>query len=253
MLFPQADNIKRVSGQLNSVVGGDLVSILLRQSVRLGNLLRTAQFQSKKLLLQQMNPQLQKSFNPNTARLQAISPTYSPPYVFLAGIPVTTKSQETYQYSSDATQFPVESGSMLTDHVILQPLRITVAAEICNWEDGRPEYALQLLEEMWRLRLPIELQTVHKKIPDMVLVNLQVENTVPAWGALSFRATFQSISLITLQTEKYSTGKVTPTSKTSGANNSKSVESPVRNGKSRPNPLGAGPGVSVQSLFRASH
>ena len=207
------DQLRQIA---NSAVGGNVVTILARQAIKLNALKGVMKFEAQR------------------AQLESYTPPYEQPTVFVAGVPVSVRQQETYTFQSDISNHAIESGAALTDHVILQPVRVDLSFEVTNWEAGQAEHSLNLLEELWRSRALIDLLTEHKKISDMVLINLQADNCVPNWGRLAYRASFQQIKFVTLQTSKFQAKKVAHTEKTGGPDTSKSNEAPVDNGQAAP-------------------
>ena len=189
----------RIYQAKEAFLGGDIISIVLRQSMRLKALLASRR------------------------AIGAIKEVDNP-VTWIADIPITVIKQEGYNYSSDATQYPIESGAIISDHVILRPLRIDISFEISNMDFNEAGYALDLFEELWMLRVPLELITYHKKIPNMVLVNFQASNTVPEWGKVAGRATFQQVGLCSSTTITGAQREVKPTEKTSGSDVEKSAE-----------------------------
>ena len=216
------DQLQLVS---NSVFGGNLETIFLQQAIRLNAVASAINFQMKR------------------AALSTVTPIYIPPSVAIAGIPVTTRTQESYMYQSDVPHFPTEKGAVLTDHVILHPIQINIAFVVSNWNPDDAKYSLALLDLMWRSRKRIELQLTHRKLDNMVLTHLQADNEAPNWRALSFRATFEQVNLVELQTVPIEKEKVQPTEKTSGAEVSKSAEYPTDRGYQKPQTTG------LQSLW----
>jgi len=200
----------------NSLVGGNIVTILARSAIRLNALRQAAIFEAKR----------------NQVYSQTVP--YQPPAPLIAGVPVSARLQETYSYTSSPTQHAVESGAILTDHVIVQPIKINLSFEVSNFQDGVAEYALILLEDMWKNRRPLELITEHKKIQDMVLINLQADNSAPVWGKLVFRATFQQIKLVSLETIDYPEEKLRPADTTGGPDTFLSSESATNQGLQQP-------------------
>lgn len=190
----------------DAFVGGDIISIILRQSIRLKALRGQAAFDNKRSQLININEPIK---NPTT---------------FLADIPITVKKQEAYTLTSDMTRHPVEAGAVISDHVILQPIRVDVSFEVSNWEQGTASYALELFEALWRLREPIDLMTYHKKITNMIIISFQGANSVPEWGKLSARASFQQIGLGQIETTVYGPKKVKHSSKTGGPDTTLSAQ-----------------------------
>lgn len=183
----------------NSLLGGGIVSILARQSIRLNAMLAARQFQLRRTQLGQMVP------------------LYTPPSVWVAGaIPVSVKTQEAYSYSADITQHAVESGAVLSDHVIVHPVKLDLSFEVSNWEPGFAEYADQLLTALFEERIPLDLQTHHKQIPSMVMTSLQADNSLPSWGSISYRASFTQVKFLTIESIKYPVSRVKATEKTGG-------------------------------------
>jgi len=195
----------RTRTAVDTFVGGDVVAIVLRQSMRLKAFADGAAFRARQQQL-------------TTIRGNVFNPT-----AFVADIPVTVIQQEAYELSADATQYPVESGAIISDHIILRPIKITISFEVSNWEGGKPSYAMDLIEALWARRIPVELMTNFRKIPNMVLTNFSGSNSVPQWGVLSGRATFQQIGLGVLQTVQWTREKVTPTEKTGGPDTTQSA------------------------------
>lgn len=208
-----SDQLQLVS---NSVLGGSLETIFLRQAIRLNAVTAAINFQAQRVALSSVNP------------------VYIPPRVAIAGIPVTTRTQESYMYRSDVPHFPTEKGAVLTDHVILHPIQINIAFVVSNWNPDDAKYSLSLLDLMWRSRKRLELQLTHRKLDNMILTHLQADNEAPNWKALSFRATFEQVNLVELEAVQMPKEKVEPTEKTSGAEVSKSAEYPVDRGYQKP-------------------
>lgn len=182
----------------NSLLGGNIITILARQAIRLNAMRAASRFQAKR------------------AELENMTPAYTPPAVFVAGIPVSTRTQEAYSYSADVSQHSVESGAVLSDHVILHPIRVDLSFEITNWEPGFAEYASQLLDDLYHQRTPVDLITEHKRLESMVITSLQSDNSLPAWGALSFRVSFAQVKFLTIESVKFPADRVEKTPKTSG-------------------------------------
>jgi len=183
----------------NKALGGSIVTILARQAIRL-NAMQAAR----------------QSLARRTQLVQQV-PVYTPPSVWVAGaIPVSVKTQEAYSYSADVTQHSVESGAILSDHVILQPVKLDLCFEVSNWEPGFAEYADQLLTTLWAERIPLDLQTQHRQMTSMVMTSLQSDNSLPSWGSMVYRASFTQVRFLTIESVRYPVSRVTATEKTSG-------------------------------------
>lgn len=221
ILDDYSNTISRVS---NSLIGGDVVSIAIRQALRfkaLGGVFARAS---------------------TIAELSSIRPDYTPPNVAIVGIPVSTKQQETYTYTADVTMFPVESGAILSDHVILQPMRIDIVATITNWDDGQQaSYSFELLEKMWRTREVVEVQTKHRLLKNMIITNLELSNDLPNWGALEINISFMQVDFVQIEKIGGTADEDTkPTTATAGPNVSTSVSEPVNKGGQKLIPIETG-------------
>lgn len=190
----------------NATLGGSIVGILLREKTRLQSMY--------------IDPLLNK-----------FGWSVQNPHPFIAGIPVSTRKQEATAYKADVTQHAVESGAILSDHVILHPIRLELSFDVTNWDAHYAKQAQELLEQLFFGRIPVDLQTEHKQLSNMVMTDLQVNNTAPEWGKLDCRASFQQLSFVTLETEAFPATKVQPKEQTGGPPTPKSAETATNNGR----------------------
>ncbi len=193
---------------VDATLGGSIVAIVLRE---------------KALLQRQFIDPLLGAYNVQN------------PTPFMAGIPITTRKQEATSYKADVTQHAVESGAILSDHVILQPIRLELSFDVSNWDNGYVKQAQTLLEQLFLSRTPLDLQTEHKQLSNMVMTSLQIDNTAPQWGKLNCRASFAQLSFVTLETEAFPERKVAPEDQTGGPATPKSAETATNNGRQTPN------------------
>lgn len=212
-------NLQLVS---NSLVGGNVIAMIgrgvmrvnaARQAATFAAGVKRTQLQQNQLSQQGRTTAAQQAAAFEALRSQLRSGSVTPesrqnPDISLFTVPISTREQETYTYRADVTQHAVEQGSIYSDHVIIQPVRIDLSFGISNIDGtagafDRARYALELLDGIFRSRSPIELLTEHKRLPDMVMVSLQADNSVPEWGALRCRASFQQIRVATLEVAPY--------------------------------------------------
>ena len=148
------------------------------------------------------------------------------PQEFIIDIPITSIQSESHSFEAEIAQNAIETGAKVSDHVILLPKKVDVSFEISNWNDEDPRNSYELLEKHFESRMPVDLITKHKLLKNMVLRNLQMLNTVPRWGVLACRASFQQIGLadLIITTGKANKAKVKPTTKTSEPDVSKSAQ-----------------------------
>jgi hypothetical protein len=201
-------------------LGGNVVAVLYRQSV-LGAAIARAAYDKARFFGTAYGGSIAFERNPSNVGI-------------ISAVPITTRLQEAYSFSADITQHAVEGGIIYPDHVILRPVRIDLSFEVSNWEDSSPKNSLDQLELIWKTRKPVSLLTKHRRIPDMILFDLRAENGLPEWGKLCYRASFQSIASVKLNSTKVAPDSVAATDKTGGPNMSKSLESATVSGKQTP-------------------
>jgi hypothetical protein len=206
----------------SSLFGGNIVTVLSRAALRAQAAMASLAFRSRIAGLQ----------------VQAGEMEYSPPRVELGCIPISVKKQETYAYRADITQHAVEIGANLSDHVIMQPARVDISFEVTNWDLATAQQAHDSFVKMMYERKPLDLETAHTIMKDMVLISYQAENVMPNWGALDCRASFIQVKYVSLEIMKMSEGDVAATDNTGGPNVSKSASSPVQKGAVKPKDIG---------------
>lgn len=202
----------------NAALGGNIVTILARTIIRAKAKAAALAFRARAAQLQVRGGEVE----------------YISPEVYLCGIPISVKKQEAYTYRADITQHAVESGANLTDHVILQPVRIDVSFEITNWDLANPQQAHDLLVKLWEDRTPLDLLTFHSVMKDMIMTSYSAENSVPNWGALECRASFTQLKFIAIESIKFPEEKVSPTENTGGTDVSKSAVTEKNTGRQTP-------------------
>jgi len=170
-LVPSALSTGRYISVANSLIGGKVTSILQKQKL--------------------MAKAKATGYGTDTSNYQAQE-------AYVAGIPVSTRMQETYQLQSEATLHALESGAKVTDHVILNPLKVDCSFTVVNMNYAAPRTILQHFIDLWQSRNIVTLITEHQLLENMVLINLQADNAAPEWGKLDFRCTFQQIGFYTL-------------------------------------------------------
>lgn len=150
---------------------------------------------------------------------------YQPPVYWLnSTIPFTAVTQEVYEMSAEATQHAVETGAVLSDHVILKPLRVEMEFEVSNY-DGlgkNAKLAKTALNEaliLWMNRKWFTLITTHRSLDNMLCLHVRAINEASSWGRLAFRATFQQIKQVSLSVASFPAEKVQGALGTNAATN----------------------------------
>lgn len=113
-------------------------------------------------------------------------------------IEVRVLKTEAHKISSAATQYPVEDGKSIIDHVNLNPNQVSITCEITN-SNGGANQAVIALGQFIRLRderTVINLTTEHALYKNMVLVNIAPVHQAPYKGALKYDLTFQQVGIV---------------------------------------------------------
>ena len=164
----------------------------------------------------------------------AAAQAFQQPVIFVAGVPVTARKQEVYEYDAEMTLFAIESAQYASDHIILRPIKIELECQVGNWYPQMPGYALNLFEQIWNSRNLLTLITQHKQIPNMALKGYRAENEAPMWGKLDFHLTFQQMPLVISTTSNYAPSQTAAGPNTGGADVSKSVNPATNSGQTTP-------------------
>ena len=169
------------------------------------------------------------------------------PLVDVAGIPVNVITQEQYIYQADITTNPIESGAKLTDHVIINPLKVSINFEVVNFPDMDQKYVFGLFETMFKNRQTTTLLTRHKQLENMIMTGFQPTNSLPNWGGFRARAEFQQIGLVTVQTAKISRKDASPNG-ASKKNVEKTATDSTKKGEAKKTPVPSG--STASQLFK---
>jgi hypothetical protein len=118
--------------------------------------------------------------------------------ITIAGIEVRILKMEVHNLTSTPTQYPVESGKSIIDHVILNPNVVHIQCEMPNTNAGteRARGVMLQFNQMREKREPIQLMTEHASYKNMVLVALTPVHQAPYKGALVIDLVFQQVGII---------------------------------------------------------
>ena len=118
----------------------------------------------------------------------------------VAGITVTVKESESHTYTANLTKLALESGSIVTDHMILEPVSVAVSFSATNAGQGR-QAAKDIFDAFVNLqttRTLIELVTEHAVYSNMALTSLTPMHSAPYKGTITCTATFEQVNFVAL-------------------------------------------------------
>jgi hypothetical protein len=149
--------------------------------------------------------------------LLVTEPLYDGTEDVVTEIPLDARVSSTYRFSSEITEFPVESGATITDHVHLRPDEITLEGVVSDTPvnelptylglrgDGegqtsgpRTQSAFDALFVCWRDRLPLTVVTRYMIFDDMLIESFEVPRRPDDGEALWFSCNLKKI--VTVET-----------------------------------------------------
>ena len=150
---------------------------------------------------------------------EVISIFYPDPKARLGELVIDAFIHETHTFSSEITEHPIESGSVIGDHVYNMPFALTIDGIISNTPmslvglvafDSAKRFltnpqgkdndfaliAFEKIEELFERREPISIATSLKIYHKMVLESLSIERGAGAHESLHFNCTAKQIRLV---------------------------------------------------------
>lgn len=134
--------------------------------------------------------------------------------VLIDGFLIDAALSETHRRDSEVTEFPVESGSDLTDHIRQLPVELEIEGIVSNTPIGTVallrdldggggvlpvDEAIAHLERIWERRQLVTVQTSLKLYERMAMLKLEIPRDRKTGKALRFTTSFRQIRIITNQ------------------------------------------------------
>lgn len=135
--------------------------------------------------------------------------------VMIANYLIDCSLNEEHAFESEVTDYPVESGSNITDNVRPKPIVVTMECLVSNTPIGflaearhpnregatnpsePADDCYELLQKIRDDRQPVSIRTSLRTFDNMVLKSLSVPRAPNRGDALRFTATFQQIQIVT--------------------------------------------------------
>lgn len=113
---------------------------------------------------------------------------------------VTAFESESHDRSNNATSYPVENGSEISDHIQPQPIELSISGIVEAIEKGANIIdAFSVLEEIMSAKQVITVVTGLKVYENMAVLSSNVTRNALNGGSLSFTASLRQISLVSSQ------------------------------------------------------
>lgn len=138
------------------------------------------------------------------------------------------------QHDSDleVTDNPIETGSLVSDHAFMKPLRATITAGVSavllpsgnpDFGDGedRPTTAYELLSLLQQEREPFDVQTGLRIYENMVCISFSASQDKDSDGIFYFTAQLREVLIVDTETTTYPPRKAGATTQQAGKTKSK--------------------------------
>jgi len=161
----------------------------------------------------------------------------------LFSLDLDVTQDEAHEWSNDVTQFPVEIGSPITDHVQPQPDKVSMSGIISNSAIGEValnkinngddlvQNAFDLLRKLMDDRILVTVYTRYKVYTDMALKSCNIPADSSIGDSIKFKMEFIHVRLVNTQTVDVPDGISKKLDKKSGDSVKKKTEPQKSAGK----------------------
>lgn len=165
----------------------------------------------------------------------------------VAGVEVTCLISENHTLSAQVTQQALESGAIVSDHVIIEPYTVSCTFEVSNAGLG-PMIAKDVygtFKNMLEQRQPVTLMTEFNVYQNMVLTSMTPVHEAPFKGRLYCTVTLQQVNFVKVETVGKEETQLEPASgqdgRTGATNKTASAE--VEGGTQNPKDIKSGSAI----------
>ena len=113
---------------------------------------------------------------------------------------------ESHNFSNSVTQFNVEDGSLITDHIRNELFTGTVSGLITNFSlfqngffSNRAQEAFDAINVLWKERTLVDIVTVMKAYKNVSITNITMSRDSDSGEELIVDFSFQEVNVVTLQ------------------------------------------------------
>lgn len=117
------------------------------------------------------------------------------------------KKSETHNYQSNVTHQAMEDGSIVSEHIIQQPISVTVQFEETNntlkaFYNGQKS-TFEKLRDIWKNKTVCQIITEHEMYSNMVVQSMPIQHRAPYRGSLTITCDFTQLSFVKAQRSVY--------------------------------------------------
>lgn len=128
--------------------------------------------------------------------------------ISIDGFPLDVSLSETHTMRSDVTEYPVESGANVSDHIRPLPFELSIEGlvsdiPLTNMGPLRPsgvrhsQAAFEHIQKMWKAQKTVHIVTSLRTYENMAVLDVSVPRARDKTGGLWFTAQFRQIDIIT--------------------------------------------------------
>lgn len=164
----------------------------------------------------------------------------------ITSLDLDVTSDEVHEWDNEVTQFPVEIGSPITDHIQPMPDRVTITGIVSNSAigetalqqlangDDRCQTAFDLVRKLMDDRILVTVYTRYKVYIDMALKSTNIPRGASIGDSVQFKMEFVHVRQVNTQTVEVPDGISKKLDKKQGADVQKKTEPQKDAGKVEP-------------------
>jgi hypothetical protein len=118
----------------------------------------------------------------------------------IIGVGVDLRLSEIHTAEAMVTNQPIEDGSIVSDHIILQPETVEIIAEMSNFDGNNSQSLGERAATTWtqfkeslKARTLYDVVTQHELYEDMALESISGEHVAPFKGRMQLKLTFRKV------------------------------------------------------------
>ncbi len=116
----------------------------------------------------------------------------------IGNVAIDVQISERHDISMSVTQYAIENGNNVSDHIVENPNSLEIEFEMTNTDGGRDraKRAFQEFVKLMQDKKPVQIITEHATYNNMVFTGFPSEHTTPNLGTLRGSARFEQIGII---------------------------------------------------------
>lgn len=134
----------------------------------------------------------------------------------IGSLTIEATLSENHNFKSTVTRFPIEGGSIVSDHIVNDPEQVKIEGFISNTPvkgevDNHAQSAFDMLFAMWEAKELISVVTEHRIYVDMAITDITVPRNAKTGQSIQFSADLMKVRKIQSTTVSVSQDKLAST------------------------------------------